>query len=222
MASTTVGIPGANPSGSQNVSGINPGTTAALGGNTNPLQGMTALPQGTSGVPTTSALAGLNPAGANLTTDPGGVAHAFQKAGYSGPIATLLEQFLAGGAGYNPQVAQAMIAALGPSIQQGQANLLEQFGSQGLRMSSPAAYGMASFDSQVTLDEGQILSQMYEQSVQNYMDVLLAGKRGGTQPTTAGSLISSNIGSLVGGAGNLVSSQQGGASLNDALGAVFG
>lgn len=212
MPTTMTGVPGSNPSGNQNTIGVAAGSQAAIGGQTNPLQNLTSMPTGSSGIPTTSALAALNPAGAGSQTGTnaqGGniaglstnsIVEAFRKAGYSSGDAYLIAQFLEGGAGYSPQVAQAMIAALQPSIQQGQANLLESFSAEGLRSSSPAAYGLASFDSQVTLDEGQILSQLYEQSVQNYMNVIMAGKRGGTQPTTIGSLLSSSSGSLIGGA----------------------
>jgi hypothetical protein len=226
------GSVGGNPSGTQNT--ISSGTNV-LGSNNNPLTASTSMPTGTNGVPSISALAGLNPAGTGAQTGTnlaGGniaglstnsIVEAFRKAGYSSGDAYLIAQFLEGGAGYSPQVAQAMIAALGPSIEQGQANLLEQFGSQGLRMSSPAAYGMASFDSQVTLDEGQILSQLYEQSVQNYMNVIMAGKRGGTQPTTLGSILSGNIGTLTGAAGEGISAATStGGSAADGLVAALG
>lgn len=222
------GIPGSNPAGVQNtIPAPTGGTSGAIGNATNPLSSATAMPTGTSGIPTTSALAGLSPtpSGSPTVVGPGqsgsigglstqDLLEAFRKAGYSSGDATLIAQFLEGGAGYSPQVAQAMIAALGPQIEQGQANILEQFGSQGLRMSSPAAYGMASFNSQVVLDEGQILSQLYEQSVQNYMEVIMAGKRGGTQPTTFGSLMAGGgIASGLAGAGSASGGGGGGSQL---------
>jgi hypothetical protein len=209
MATGMTGVPGSNPSGSQTTVGVDPNTTAAIGGTSNPLQNMTAMPTGTSGVPSISALGALNPSGTTTQTGTnaqggniGGlgtssIVEAFRKAGYSSGDAYLIAQFLEGGAGYNPQVAQALIAALGPSIQAGQANIMEQFSAEGLRSSSPAAYGLGSFDAQVTLDEGQILSQLYEQSVQNYMDVLLGGKAG--QPNAL-----SGLGAIMGGAGSAI------------------
>ncbi len=232
MPTTMTGVPGSNPSGNQNTIGVAAGSQAAIGGQPNPLQNLTSMPTGSSGIPTTSALAALNPAGAGSQTGTYGniaglstnsIVEAFRKAGYSSGDAYLIAQFLEGGAGYSPQVAQAMIAALQPSIQQGQANLLESFSAEGLRSSSPAAYGLASFDSQVTLDEGQILSQLYEQSVQNYMNVIMAGKRGGTQPTTIGSLLSSSSGSLIGGAasGAQAADAAGGGEGSDVMTAIL-
>jgi hypothetical protein len=109
-----------------------------------------------------------------------------------------LAAFIANGAGYNPQVAQSLLAALQPGIERGQANIMEQFGAEGLGSSSAAAIGLGDFMSQATLDEGQILSNLYEQSVQNYMQVLLSGKE---QPSQLG-----GIGALLGGAGSLAKS----------------
>ena len=123
---------------------------------------------------------------------------AFHKAGYPSAIGGLLAAFIANGAGYNPQVAQSLLAALQPGIERGQANIMEQFGAEGLGSSSAAAIGLGDFMSQATLDEGQILSNLYEQSVQNYMQVLLSGKE---QPSQLG-----GIGALLGGAGSLAKS----------------
>lgn len=114
--------------------------------------------------------------------------------GMSPQMSQLLYQFLSSGAGFNPQVAQAMIAALQPQIARGEANINEQFASQGLATGSPAAIGLADYMSQVNLNEGQIFAQMYEQSVQNYLSALTLGK---TQPLPSG------LGALVGGIGQL-------------------
>jgi hypothetical protein len=101
---------------------------------------------------------------------------AMHKAGFSAGDAALLFNFLQSGAGYNPQVAQALIASMQPGVQRKEADILEQFGNMGLRGSSSAQLAMGDFLAQEQLNEGQIFAQMYEQSVQNYMNVLLAGK----------------------------------------------
>lgn len=111
---------------------------------------------------------------------PGGSSlwHGFINMGYPAGIATLLTQFLAGGAGYNPQVAQALIAQMQPSIERGTENIMEQFSAMGNRFGSPAAVGLADFQSQVQLGIGEILSNLYEQSVQNYLQVLMGSTSG--------------------------------------------
>jgi hypothetical protein len=194
------------------------GNVPAVGGQSNPL--IPGYPGGTNSPLTTNfsantggvdpnaqltALEGLNPSPPGMMAGGTGggswidaIKQGFAKAGYPRAIGDLLAQFLAGGAGYSPQVAQSMLAALQPGIARGQANIMEQFGAQGLASSSPAAIGMGDFMSQTTLDEGQILSQLYEQSVQNYMNVLLAGHK----PQGGGGM--SGAGSLIGGAGTAV------------------
>jgi len=218
--STFMGIPGGgaggNPSGaSAPVPSTGNMTTPAIGGQTNPL--IPGFPGGTNSPTTTgfsantgpygdpssglSAIEGLNPSPPGMAAGGTGggswidaVKQGFAKAGYPRAIGDLLAQFLAGGAGFNPQVVQSMLQSLQPGIQRGQANIMEQFGAQGLRDSSSAAIGLGDFNSQVTLNEGQILSQMYEQSVQNYMQVLMAGHK---QQSSGG-----GVGSLIGGAGS--------------------
>ena len=134
------------------------------------------------------------------------LAKSLQSSGYKGGVGTALADFLQSGAGFNPQVAQALIAAMQPQFAKGQANLMEQFGSQGLAMGSPAALGMGDYMAQENLDVGTLLSGMYEQSVQNYMGVLTSAKD--TQPSawqqflqglagTAGSGIGSGISKLI-------------------------
>jgi hypothetical protein len=104
------------------------------------------------------------------------ITKALGKAGFSAGVAGELANFLQSGAGFNPEVAKALIAAMQPGVQRKEADILEQFGSQGLRSGSNAALAYGDFLGQEQLNEGQIWAQMYEQSVQNYMTVLLAGK----------------------------------------------
>ncbi len=101
---------------------------------------------------------------------------AMHKAGFSSGVAGQLWNFLQSGAGFNPQVAQAMIDAMQPQVKRGEADILEQFGSKGLGMSSAAAIGLGDYLSQVNLNEQAIFAQMIEQATQNYMQVLMGGK----------------------------------------------
>jgi len=188
---------------------LSPSPVTAMGGSTSPFS-PGPMPAGSSMpafnspyAPTgaSSTLAGLSPGQVGKPGYAGQseTARGFQQAGFSGGVGTALAEFLSTGAGYNPAVAQAMIAALQPQFAQSQANMMEQFGSMGLGMGSPAALGMASLGAQENLDVGTILSQLYEQSVQNYMDVLIAGKG---EPKQQGGGILGALGSLLGGAGS--------------------
>ncbi len=103
------------------------------------------------------------------------ITRGFIDAGVPSGLANLMTQFMLNGAGYNPQVLQQMIASLQPQVNRGEANIMEQFGSEGMGMSSPAAIGMGDFLSQVNLNEGQMATQLYESAVQNYMQMLTGG-----------------------------------------------
>ena len=126
--------------------------------------------------------------------------------GIPNSIATLLAQFLLGGAGYSPQVAQALIAQLQPSIERGQEDIMEQFSAMGNRFGSPAAIGLGDYMSQVNLNIGEILSGLYEQSVQNYMNVLMGIKK--PQQQSGGTL--GGLGALLGGIGGILGTSTGG------------
>lgn len=126
------------------------------------------------------------------------LAQGFQKAGLPGGVGTAAATFLEGGAGYDPQVANALIAAMQPQIAQGQANLMGQFGAEGLAAGSPAALGLGAYNAQTNLDVGTLLSGLYEQSVQNYMQVLSLGK----EPQQEGGGILGSLGSLLSGVGS--------------------
>lgn len=209
------GIPGANPGGNQVAVPTSAGASSpAVGGATNPLlptypsgQSVVSFPANTSGTtPTTfgSGFGGTG-SGSGWPSFALGPEHDFQKAmlkagfgfGVSGP----LYQFLKSGAGFNPQVAQALINSMQPYVQRGEADILEQFSNMGLRNGSPAAIGMGDFLSQVNLNEQQVFAQMWEQAVQNYLSVLLSGKTG--QPTASPL---AGLGQLVGGAGSFLNS----------------
>lgn len=130
------------------------------------------------------------------------IAKGFQAAGLPGGVGTALSAFLMSGAGYSPAVAKALIDAMQPQIAKGQANLMEQFGSHGLSMSSPAALAMGDYEAQTNLDVGTLLAGLYEQSVQNYINVLSLGK---TQKQQGGGILGS-LGGFLGGAGQGIGS----------------
>lgn len=196
-------LPGANFGGNQlslPSNSYSP-STAAVGGQQNPFlaqfpngQNFPAYgsPYSASGL--TSQLSGLN-IGSGL-----GDNQDFQKMlkweGFGRQGASAISNFLAGGAGWNPEVAQALVAAMQPQIAAGQANLLEQFSSMGLRGGSPAALGLAGYNAQTNLGVGEIFSQLYEQSVQTYINTLLNVAK----PQESGGILGS-ISSLLGGLG---------------------
>jgi hypothetical protein len=91
---------------------------------------------------------------------------------YGSGVGNMLTQFLASGAGYNPQVLQQLFAQLQPQFAQQQQNLMQQFSASGNRFGSGAQIGYSNLLGQQGLEEGDIASQLYEQAVQNYMSVL--------------------------------------------------
>ena len=196
---------GANPAGGGNPGGFNvnqlapvvgPGSQMGLpGGSQNPL--MAPFPAGQSypGIESPYAAAPLPGGLGQSATGPGGVnatpglyaghandiARGLIDSGMPSNLASSLAAFLKGGAGYNPQVLQSIFASLQPQVARGEADIMEHFGAEGMGMSSPAAIGMGDYLSQVNLNEGQIASQLYEQSVQNYLQVLLGGSNNKSQ-----------------------------------------
>jgi hypothetical protein len=166
-------------------------------------QALGAFPANTGGVtnpaqdPLLSTL--TNPAGqsgASTQQWQSAMTSALHKAGYPSAVAAALAGFIGSGSGFSPAVMQALMASLQPQVNRGEADIMEQFGSQGLGQGSSAAIGMGDYLSQVNLNEQQIASQMYEQSIQNTMSILTGAKKQ-QQP--------SGIGALLGGAGGLLS-----------------
>ena len=99
---------------------------------------------------------------------------------YGSGVAQAITQFLKGGAGYNQQAINNLLASLQPGIERGQEDIMSQFSVLGNRFGSGAQIGLGDYLSQVNLNEGQLVSQMYEQAVNNYIDVLM-----GTSSTQA-------------------------------------
>jgi hypothetical protein len=95
------------------------------------------------------------------------------KNAYGDGMAHLLMDFLAGGAGYNQQAINNLLASMQPGIERGTQSLMEQFSTSGNRFGSGAQIGLADFLSQVNLNEGQLITQMYENSLNDYMNVLM-------------------------------------------------
>jgi hypothetical protein len=171
--------------------GADPGYTATSPGMPDLSAGFAANgPGANAGSNPLSAFTGTNLAsslGLNAQNNPN-AAHDFvkamHKAGYSAGVAGQLWNFLQSGAGFNPQIAQSVIssyqAAQQPGVNRGERDLMAQFGNMGLGASSAAAIGMGDYLSQVNASqgevEGKILDQMYQQSIQNYMAVLMGGK----------------------------------------------
>src|SRR3954469_19036851 len=103
---------------------------------------------------------------------------------YGRGVGSQLWTFLSSGAGYNPQVAQSLIAQMGPSVARGDAQIRDAFGDEGARFSSSAAVGLGDFYSQVQQQINTTVSGLYEQAVQNYISVL-TGFQGGAQQQNA-------------------------------------
>lgn len=97
---------------------------------------------------------------------------------YGKGMAGTLMNFLSSGAGFNQSAINNLIAAMQPGFNNAQQNLLQQFSAGGSRFSSGAALGLSNLQSQEQLNIGALESQMYEQSVNNYMDVLMGASQG--------------------------------------------
>lgn len=137
---------------------------------------------------------------------------------YGKGTGSALFNFLTSGAGYNQQAINNLLAGMQPGIERGEENLAEQFSATGNRFGSPAGIGMADYLSQVNLDEGTLISNMYEQAVNDYLNTLLgisgqeATLRAG-QPSTMDSILGAIGlgGSLAGGASAGLSAASSGA-----------
>jgi hypothetical protein len=198
-----------------------PGEGPSYGGSSAPVPS-SASPEGYSGngmtfqggAPNASGLAGLNPANLfGFGGVPGSNSDIFGNT-YPTGVGSALTAFLGSGAGFNPEVINALWQSMQPQIQQGEANVTESFGAQGLGDSSAAAYGQAQYQAQVADAYGSLVSQMYEQSVNNYMSVLTSGHSFAPQPSGIGALIG-GAGALAGGIGSLYHSGIFGNSTNN-------
>lgn len=73
----------------------------------------------------------------------------------------LLGNIMSGGL-FNPQVAAAYLNAQQPGIARGEAGILGAFGDAGARFSSASALGLGDYESQVQLNQQQMLAQMFQ------------------------------------------------------------
>jgi hypothetical protein len=129
---------------------------------------------------------------------------------YGHGMGTLLYNFLSSGAGFNQDAINNLIASLQPGFERNQEDLLSQFSAGGNRFSSGAQIGLGDLMSQEQLNVGQLETQMYEQALQNYMNILsgtsqTAAKRVSGSPGSGGLLQS-----LLQGSSGLFSSILGG------------
>jgi hypothetical protein len=95
------------------------------------------------------------------------------KNAYGPGMAGMIFNFLQGGAGYNQQAISNLLASLQPGIQRGEEDLMSQFSASGNRFGSGAQIGLGDYLSRVNLNEGELITQMYEQALTNYMDVMM-------------------------------------------------
>jgi hypothetical protein len=124
-----------------------------------------------------SGATGVNPIGAGLgmpTTGKGEnkTLQSLNKT-FGAGLGTAIYNFLAGGAGFNQAAVNNLIAALQPGYQQDQQNLMTEFSAGGNRFSSGAQIGLSNLESNEQLNTGQLETQMYEQSVNDFIGVLM-------------------------------------------------
>lgn len=175
--------------------------TPSVGGSTVPFNGMPATSPGannnfgfnpSTGLPTIGG-PGLGVQSANQGPFPQIDTNQLKKL-YGNAIGGALTQFLNSGAGYNPQVVQALINQAMPLEAKGNARLMSDFGNTGNAYSSTAALGIGDFESQFNSALSGQMAQLYEQSVQNYIQVLEstmgAAQAGKAQAITPMSILS--------------------------------
>lgn len=92
---------------------------------------------------------------------------------YGTDIGQAIQAFLNSGAGFNSNVIAAEMNAAMPIEARGRANLMNQFGNTGQAFGSAAAVGLGDFESSFSSALEGMFAQQYEQSVQNYLSVLM-------------------------------------------------
>lgn len=123
---------------------------------------------GTSGTPLAPGLQNLNSGFG--TSEPSSVLQDLREA-YGAGTGDMLAQMLTQGL-FNPQVAQALIAAMQPNIERGLVSTEGAFAGEGARFSSSAQIGVGDYESQATLGENQILANMYQQDQAEQLQLL--------------------------------------------------
>lgn len=92
---------------------------------------------------------------------------------YGTDIGQAIQAFLNSGAGFNSNVIAAEMNAAMPIEARGRANLMNQFGNTGQAFGSASAIGLGDFESSFSAALEGMFAQQYEQSVQNYLNVLM-------------------------------------------------
>lgn len=95
---------------------------------------------------------------------------------YGKGVGNALSQFLSSGAGFNPAVEQAQFNQAQPVKAQALAKMQTMFGDKGDAYSSTAAIGYGDYSSQFDAALQGQFAQEYQQSVQNYLNVLMGVK----------------------------------------------
>src|SRR6267142_804247 len=163
--------------GAPSVPGINAGGYPSTGGNLLTPPSSVAVPGQAGNYQTTASQSPIG--GMNLMSQKD-LSRMFDslKKTYGDGMAHMILDFLMTGAGFNKDAVNNLLASLQPGIERGQENLMEQFSVSGNRFGSGAQIGLADYLSQVNLNEGQLITQMYEKALDNYMNVMMgtAGK----------------------------------------------
>lgn len=219
---TNVAVPGSTSNSGQNPLIPSLGTSAQSPTSTNPLTaGFPSVPTfgangpgpvsltGPPSLPATNAgQAKASPIGGMSTMSPTDISRLFDslKKTYGDGTAHALLDFLTSGAGFNQDAINNLFASMQPQIERGTESLMNQFSTTGNRFGSGAQIGLGDYLSQVNLNEGQLETQMYEQSINDYMSVLLgtaganAGRIANTPSTLDNVLSGLNLGGSVAGA----------------------
>lgn len=170
-----------------------------------------------------SGSGGASPVGSFANLSPSQIASAQRDLNrtYGEGLGNMIMSFLQGGAGFNQQAINNLFAALQPGINRGEEDLMQQFSTSGNRFSSGAQIGLADYLSQVNLNEGQIEAQMYETSVQDYINTLMdvANKnmnRKAAEPSLFEKIVSPLV-DITGGGGGGGSSSGGGGGIGQSL-----
>ncbi len=156
-----VGTPGALPSSPL---GPTPGAMPTPGG-------ADGFPANTGGLPSSGGV--TDPALASLSSGAGVNASTLKQLqnDYGKGVGQQIYDMLSKGM-FNPQVAQALIAAMQPQISRGLNSVQSSFGAEGARFSSAAGIGIGDYESQAVLGENQVLANMYQQDQQMQLSLL--------------------------------------------------
>jgi hypothetical protein len=131
---------------------------------------------------------------------------------YGDGMAHLILDFLSTGAGFNQQAINNLLASLQPGISRGEEDLMSQFSASGNRFGSGAQIGLGDFLSKVNLNEGELITTMYEDALNNFINVMLgtsskAADAKAASPSGLDSILSGIglAGSAAGGASSIIS-----------------